>query len=560
MKKKLALFLGILLMLGCFAGCSGQKTLTGQITALEGQSVTVQLGTLAQDAGNGQGGQQGTPPAKPEGENDTSAQQGGTGTAPAAPQGDTQTGQTPLAKPEGEPANAEGGQGMQRFTAGEESMTVSVDEETAKTLSVGDVVRITLNKDQTVQSVTVVPVMLGGGPGGGSQTETNGTSAYTIDKDTTEADKTYTSENADENALRVENGAKATLNHITVTKTAGESSNTGNSDFYGMNAGILVRDGAMATIQNATINTSVAGGNGVFCYGSGTTLTISDSKIRTTKNNSGGIETAGGGTTKATNLDIDTKGNSAAAIRSDRGGGTVTVQGGTYVTHGTGSPAVYSTADITVSKAQLTANSSEAIVIEGKNSVTLNDCTVTGAMSGTYGTGNAAENIHNVMIYQSMSGDAAEGEGKFAMTGGKLIAKAGDMFYVTNTNCSIDLTNVELTLANDTLLRVAGNDGSNGWGTAGANGGTAAMTVKKQTLSGKIVVDKISALTLTLKDNSTFTGTINPDGQTGTVKLTLESGSTWNLTADAYLTEFNGSTENIAANGHHVYVNGTQLI
>lgn len=553
MKKKLALFLGILLMLGCFAGCSGQKTLTGQITALEGQSVTVQLGTLAQDAGNGQGGQQGTPPAKPEGENDTSAQQGGTGTAPAAPQGDTQTGQTPLAKPEGEPANAEGGQGMQTFTAGEESMTVSVDEETAKTLSVGDVVRITLNKDQTVQSVTVVPVMLGGGPGGGSQTETNGTSAYTIDKDTTEADKTYTSENADENALRVENGAKATLNHITVTKTAGESSNTGNSDFYGMNAGILVRDGAAATIQNATINTSVAGGNGVFCYGSGTTLTISDSKIRTTKNNSGGIETAGGGTTKATNLDIDTKGNSAAAIRSDRGGGT-------YVTHGTGSPAVYSTADITVNKAQLTANSSEAIVIEGKNSVTLNDCTVTGAMSGTYGTGNAAENIHNVMIYQSMSGDAAEGEGKFAMTGGKLIAKAGDMFYVTNTNCTIDLTNVELTLANDTLLRVAGNDGSNGWGTAGANGGTAAMTASKQTLSGKILVDKISALTLTLKDNSTFTGTINPDGQTGTVKLTLESGSTWNLTADAYLTEFNGSTENIAANGHHVYVNGTQLI
>ena len=115
-------------------------------------------------------------------------------------------------------------------------------------------------------------------------------------------------------------------------------------------------------------------------------------------------------------------------------------------------------------------------------------------------------------------------------------------------------------MANDTLLRVTGNDGSNGWGTAGANGGTVTMTVKKQTLSGMILVDKISALTLMLKDNSTFTGVINPDGQAGTVKLMLESGSTRNLTADAYLTEFNGSTENIAANGHHVYVNGTQLI
>ena len=86
-----------------------------------------------------------------------------------------------------------------------------------------------------------------------------------------------------------------------------------------MNAGILVRDGATLNLTGAVVNTSAQGGNGVFCYGSGTTLNITDTTIRTTMDNSGGIETAGGGVTNASNLDIETQGNSAAAIRSDRG-------------------------------------------------------------------------------------------------------------------------------------------------------------------------------------------------------------------------------------------------
>jgi hypothetical protein len=221
---------------------------------------------------------------------------------------------------------------------------------------------------------------------------------------------------------------------------------------------------------------------------------------------------------------------------------------------------VYSTADITVSNATLTANSSEAIVVEGKNSVALYNCIVTGTMTGTYGTGNAAENIHNVMIYQSMSVDADVGTSSFTMSGGELISKAGDMFYVTNTNCTIDLSAVKLTCSNDTLLRVAGNDGSNGWGNVGSNGGTVTMTASAQTMSGNIIVDEISALSLTLKDGSTFTGAINPDGAAGTVSLTIEDGSTWELTGDAYLTELNGNTASIVSNGYHVYVDGTQIL
>jgi hypothetical protein len=84
----------------------------------------------------------------------------------------------------------------------------------------------------------------------------------------------------------------------------------------------------------------------VFCYGGnggqsgaagdGTTLTIRDTVIKTTGDGSGGIMTTGGGITYAYDLDVDTSGQSSVAIRTDRGGGTVYVNGGTYTSNGLG--------------------------------------------------------------------------------------------------------------------------------------------------------------------------------------------------------------------------------
>ena len=149
----------------------------------------------------------------------------------------------------------------------------------------------------------------------------------------------------------------------------------------------MVKDGANVTITNADIKTAAAGANGVFSFGGsattnntsgdGTTVTISDSTITTEKDNSGGIMTTGGGVMYANNLTINTAGTSSAAIRSDRGGGTVVVDGGNYKTIGQGSPTVYSTADITVKNANLTATASEGIVIEGKNKVVLDSVVLT---------------------------------------------------------------------------------------------------------------------------------------------------------------------------------------
>lgn len=401
---------------------------------------------------------------------------------------------------------------------------------------------------------------------GGSDTVTQGTSATTITEDGTYSSTSYSSTGDDENALRVD-GATVTLDSVTVDKSAGSSSNTEDGDFYGQNAALLATNGANVTIKNATVNSSAQNGNGIFSYGTGTTVNVSDSTITTTADNSGGIQTTGGGTTNATNLTVNTSGNSAAAIRSDRGGGTVVVDKGTYTSNGYNSPAVYSTADVTVSNATLTENNSESLVIEGKNSIKLNNCDVSGNMSSTEGS-SSDENVHNVMIYQSMSGDAEVGTSEFDMTGGSLTGNNGDMFYITNTHSIINLSNVDITNkdADAYLMRVTGNSAARGWGKAGANGAQVEFTASNQTLNGDIAVDTVSTLNMTLTDSSDFAGTINiiDNAQNGTAVdnnavVTIDSDSTWTLTGDCTVTSLeNNGTINF--NGHTITLaDGTVL-
>lgn len=71
------------------------------------------------------------------------------------------------------------------------------------------------------------------------------------------------------------------------------------------------------------------------------------------------------------------------------------------------------------------------------------------------------------------------------------------------------------------LMTIAGNSASHGWGTAGKNGAQVELTADAQTLNGAITVDSISTLDFTLKNSSSFTGTINFNGYT----ITLADGT-----------------------------------
>ena len=387
-----------------------------------------------------------------------------------------------------------------------------------------------------------------------AQTDTSAASSDTAkisSKEEIEITDTYENSTDEEHAITAD-GEEASYSNIAVVKT-GEASGD-EADFYGANAAIFATNGATLTLSEITVDTDGTHANGVFSYGEGTTVNISDSVIETSGNCSGGLMTTGGGTMNASNLLIHTTGNSSAAIRSDRGGGTVNVTGGSYTTEGTGSPVIYSTADITVSDAQMESTASQGVVVEGQNSVTLNNVTLTA--SNVKKNSDKSDWYQAVMIYQSMSGDADEGLASFAMNGGTLTNLNGDVFFVNNTTATIDLTGAAIVNEDEegVFLRAA----AAGWGSEGSNGGHVTMTASQQTIDGDMIVDEVSSLNLYLKESSSFSGAINSDGQAGDVYVEIEDGSTWTLTGDSYITSLTCSAGSINLNGHKLYVNGEE--
>ncbi len=575
--------------------------LVGQIEELEGSRATLQLGRLRVQ----------TPPAKPDdddkpGESEPPVKPGNGEETPDKPDEKTdgservmqlqnqgraqattipQTMENPSTsvlllsndtEAKGDEAGADKPNELYSFESDEDSLTLDLAgveikvEEPLKTrsgslaeLAVGDVLEIEIGEQGMLLLVTVKNVAAQNALGQVEQ----GTAANLLTEDEVVRSETYTSKGDDENALRV-SGASVSLEDVQVHKQGGASSNTENGDFYGMNAALLATDGALLTISKAEISSDAPNGNGVFSYGEGTVISINKSSIETLGDNSGGLQTTGGATMNAVDVQVSTAGSSSAAIRSDRGGGTVNVIGGSYRSSGLNSPAVYSTADITVMNAELTAENSEALVIEGKNAIKLLDCQVSGQMSSTQGA-SSDESVHNVMIYQSMSGDAEIGTSEFSAQGGRITSQNGDMFYVTNTHCLMTLDGVELIDESESgglLLRVCGNSGRRGWGVAGANGGQVELLAKHQHLAGDVQVDSVSTLSLQLTEGSVLTGAINivenaaggeavPDN----VSVSIADGCAWNLTGDCTISSLeNAGTINF--NGHTITLADGQVL
>ncbi len=340
-------------------------------------------------------------------------------------------------------------------------------------------------------------------------------------------------------------GETARYAAVDVNKT-GDDNGSDEADFYGTNAAVYAEEGATLDLEDVTVQTDGSHANAVFSYGEGTTINIKNSNIHTVSNNSGAIMVTGGGTLVATDVDARTEGNSSAPIRSDRGGGTQQVNGGTYTSGGVGSPVIYSTADVQVSGATLESTSAQGVVVEGKNSVTLKNCVLTA--NNTSKNSDKSEWFQAVMIYQSMSGDAAQGAASFTAEGGSITNQNGDVFFVNNTVCTIGLKGTTITNsdAQGNFLRAA----AAGWGNEGSNGGQVTIEAEGQHIDGAMLVDEVSHLNLYAKGATTFVGSVNPEGSGGKVFVSLEGGSTWELTANSNITSLSCSGDAIRLNGY----------
>ena len=532
----------------------------------EEQTITITADTvITKQAGGmqpGGDGQNGGAPEKPEGDGQSSdSSDGASDSQDAADDNqesentDSQDGEEPE-KPDGNGQSAEA-----------EEISLSDIQE-------GDIVSITLDEDENAASITVMSMEMDGqgqpggdgqgapgqgGPGGQSQGVDSYTAVNEYIEDTTVSNETIESTGTDENAALISSGANVTLDNDTITRTSADSQGGDNSSFYGVGAAVLATEGT-AYVKDGSVTTDAAGGAGLFAYDDGTVY-ASGTTVETTQDTSGGVHVAGGGTLYGWDLDVETNGESSAAIRSDRGGGTMVLDGGNYVSNGVGSPAIYSTADIAVSNASLTANGSEAVCIEGLNSIHLYDCDLTGNMSDL----DQNDNTWTVILYQSMSGDSEVGNSTFQMDGGSLTSENGGVFYTTNTESTITLNNVDINYNDDNefFLQCTGNTNQRGWGQAGANGADCHFTGISQDMQGDVIWDSISDLDFYLTEGSSLTGAVVDDesyageGGEGYCNVYVSADSTWTVTGDSTVSSLENEGTIVDSNGKTVTIQGT---
>ena len=451
-KNHVAVVLGLVMSASLLSGCGSttssssgtqtdSETIYGEVSEVSDDGITIEVGTMKEKA-QGQPGDQSSDGKSSDSESSdskdskqddgeapsmidktgeekeiavssdteiTKENQGGPGQGGEAPSGGAPSGEAPSGEaPSGDSNNSSNEQPPEKpaddnNSSSDSSKSADSSEEdiSLSDISEGDIVSVTYDDDGNVDKITVLMSANGEGMGGGGQQSQSPDSYDAVKEyteDTTKSDKTVTSEGTDENAIHAYDGAEVSLSGYNITRKSSDSQGGDNSSFYGVGAAVLESDGTLY-LKDSTIETDSKGAAGIFAYNDATVYTA-DTKITTTQDTSGGIHVAGGGKLYAWDMDVETSGESSAAIRSDRGGGEMVVNGGSYTSNGTGSPAIYSTADIAVNKADLTANGSEAVCIEGLNSVHLFNSNLTGNMSDN----EQNDCTWNVILYQSMSG------------------------------------------------------------------------------------------------------------------------------------------------------------
>ena len=295
-------------------------------------------------------------------------------------------------------------------------------------------------------------------------------------------------------------GGTLTMNGCTITKT-GDGSGGDNSSFYGNNSSIYAgaasstnyqsttaASGAKIVIKNVTVNGSAQGANAVIAT-NGATVEIDGITIVNDKSVSRGLHATYGGIITASNVDITTNEATSSTIATDLVG---------------------------------TSAKGEIAVIEGDNSITMTNCTMTSGSSE-----------RGLLMMQSGSGDASGVNPVMTITGTSLTmtdSSAPLLEVATCVTATCMLSGCTVTVPSGILMYVMADSQ---WSTSGAVGNL-------------------------ILDNGTYSGIVKYD--TGyTANVTVNSGAVWNLTANTSIgTLVNNGTIN--CNGYTLTTTSTSGI
>lgn len=338
---------------------------------------------------------------------------------------------------------------------------------------------------------------------------------------TSEALSTTTS---DYNVVQV---TKGTLNLTDcILKKEGDYSSSYSGDdtsFYGTNSAVYASgSSAFINVSGGTVTTDAKGANAVFAT-DGATITVSDLTIDNSKSVSRGLHCTGGGIINASNVTITTRSETSSTVATDRGGGTVTVTGGTITAKGAKSSVLYSTGTITVDGITGLSEKGPMATVEGANTIIIKNSQMT-----------SKSDARGILLHQSNSGDAEGTKPVCTVSSSTLTTtdSSAPLCFVTNVTGTLTLTDVTLSVASGKLMSVEYYKRGNG------STGTLELKTSKNSweYTGEVAADDVNNVAVTIGRNVTWNGAANSGNTALSATVTVESGGTWNLTGNTYLT------------------------
>jgi len=344
---------------------------------------------------------------------------------------------------------------------------------------------------------------------------------------------------SDYNVVQVTKGT-LNLTNCTLSKTGDYSSNYSGDDtsFYGTNSAVYASgNSAYINMTGGKVTTNAKGANAVFAT-DGATITVSDITIDNTKSISRGLHCTGGGIINATNVDITTRSETSSTVATDRGGGFVTVNGGTITAKGSKSSVIYSTGTISVDNITGLSEKGPLATVEGSNSVIIKNSNMT-----------SKSDARGILLHQSTSGDADGSSPVCNISNSTLTTTDSNapLCFVTNVAGTLTLTDVTLDVASGKLMSVEYYKRGNG-----STGHLVLATTQDHwEYSGTVDADDVNNATVTITENVTWNGAMDNDNNAVTTTVEVENGAIWSLTGDSYVS-------NLTNNGI-IYTNGYTL-
>ncbi len=359
-----------------------------------------------------------------------------------------------------------------------------------------------------------------------SSAKTPAGAAYTLSDGSTvtKTGETLSTATSDYNVVQVTNG-ELTMTDCTVTKEGDYSSSYSGDDtsFYGTNSAVYASgSNATITMTGGTVTTDAKGANAVFAT-DGATINVDGITIDNTKSVSRGLHCTGGGIINASNVTITTRSETSSTVATDRGGGTVTVNGGTITAKGSKSSVIYSTGTITVDGITGLSEKGPMATVEGGNSAIILNSDM---------TSNAE--ARGILLHQSNSGDADGTKPVCTVTNSTLTTtnESAPLCFVTNVTATLTLTDVTLYVASGKLMSVEYyKRGENSTGHL-----VLKTTSDSWTYTGVVDADDVNNVAVTVDENVVWNGAADSDNNAKSATVTVNKGGVWNLTGNTTLT------------------------